>query len=359
MCSIENPVKPKNFKGEKPPKDFPIQVDEAKQEVTVAAGIPQRMLLGYLAEYTHESQPEGWVLPAFSWFVDQTIGGAVATGTHGSSFQYGSLSSQLTGLRLLVANGTILDINPVDHPHLFLAAGVSIGHLGIITDLTLKIKPQQAVTRTLNDIGIDEFAAEIKSVQDEFKKAKEANDLDAIKTAMSKLDETQALWNVITKGVWRTDYTYLDKEPEDVLLNIPFSPDVAAFDAALENIYDAEDTPDISPSSSILDNARLWGNIYAASMRGFVSPGTFASSKAFISMTESGNVRSSTMQPYDQFEVAIPLEKAGDCMIGAKEVLYGPENNWEGFRTPALVRFVSGEPFYLSPSNGGPVMYGT
>ena len=57
------------------PDDFPIKVDEDAATVTVAAGIPQRMLLEYLAGYTYWKQPDGWTLPAFSWFVDQTIGG--------------------------------------------------------------------------------------------------------------------------------------------------------------------------------------------------------------------------------------------------------------------------------------------
>ncbi len=37
----------------------------------MAAGVPQRLLLDYLAEYTHWKQPAGWTLPAFSWFIDQ------------------------------------------------------------------------------------------------------------------------------------------------------------------------------------------------------------------------------------------------------------------------------------------------
>ena len=38
---------------------------------------------------------DGYTLTAFPWFVDQTIGGAVATATHGSSLRHGSLSSQV------------------------------------------------------------------------------------------------------------------------------------------------------------------------------------------------------------------------------------------------------------------------
>ncbi len=61
----------------------------------VSAGVPQRMLLDYLAAYNHCKQPAGWTLPAFTWWTDQTIGGAVATNSHGSTLKYGSLSSQV------------------------------------------------------------------------------------------------------------------------------------------------------------------------------------------------------------------------------------------------------------------------
>lgn len=67
-------------------------VDPARLTVTVAAGVTQRVLLDYLAAYP---SPSGYTLPAFSWFIDQTIAGAVATATHGSSLQHGSLSSQV------------------------------------------------------------------------------------------------------------------------------------------------------------------------------------------------------------------------------------------------------------------------
>ena len=42
--------------------------------------------------------PLGYSLPAFPWYIDQSVGGAVSTGTHGSSFRYGSLSSQVHAL---------------------------------------------------------------------------------------------------------------------------------------------------------------------------------------------------------------------------------------------------------------------
>lgn len=47
LCRIENLVYPKPA-----PPEYPIQVNEVRQTVTAQAGVPQRILLDYLANYT-------------------------------------------------------------------------------------------------------------------------------------------------------------------------------------------------------------------------------------------------------------------------------------------------------------------
>ena len=46
MCRLEAPQYPSS-----PSANFPIHIDEQKGSVTVAAGISQRLLLDYLANY--------------------------------------------------------------------------------------------------------------------------------------------------------------------------------------------------------------------------------------------------------------------------------------------------------------------
>ncbi len=52
-----------------------------------------------------------------------------------------------------------------------------------------------------------------------------------------------------------------------------------------------------------------------------------------------------------------PLATNRGCVWQVGSEIYGPAALWSGFRTPALVRFVSGEDFYLSNTHGGPRMY--
>jgi len=68
----------------------------------------------------------------------QALAGAVSTGTHGTGPTLGSLATQVVGLRLVLASGEIVDCSPNQEPALFKAAQVSLGALGIITQITLR-----------------------------------------------------------------------------------------------------------------------------------------------------------------------------------------------------------------------------
>ncbi|MGH8457306.1 MAG: D-arabinono-1,4-lactone oxidase [Stenotrophobium sp.] len=68
----------------------------------------------------------------------QTLGGACATSTHGTGVNYGSYSTQITGLRLITAKGEMLDCDQDHHPEIFDAARVSLGSLGIISRFRLQ-----------------------------------------------------------------------------------------------------------------------------------------------------------------------------------------------------------------------------
>lgn len=68
---------------------------------------------------------------------------------------------------------------------------MSVGQLGIITQLTLKVVPQQAVRRVEQDMTASQFADQVKRVQDAYLQAKQTGSASAIWTALHSLDETQ------------------------------------------------------------------------------------------------------------------------------------------------------------------------
>jgi FAD/FMN-containing dehydrogenase len=69
----------------------------------------------------------------------QTIAVATATGTHGTGVRFGSLSTQVTGVRLVTGTGEVLDISANRHPDLLPAAQLSLGALGVVTRVTLQL----------------------------------------------------------------------------------------------------------------------------------------------------------------------------------------------------------------------------
>ncbi|HYJ26528.1 MAG TPA: D-arabinono-1,4-lactone oxidase [Nocardioides sp.] len=68
----------------------------------------------------------------------QQIAGAVATGTHGSGSRYTSLSGVVRGVRLVTATGDVHEIDEADLDLLH-AAQVSVGMLGVVTQLELEV----------------------------------------------------------------------------------------------------------------------------------------------------------------------------------------------------------------------------
>ncbi len=98
----------------------------------------------------------------------QTVGGFLSTGSSGGSLSH-ALESQITGLTLVDATGQVhqLTTDAPDPPrpdNPFYAAGVSLGLLGVITDVTFSTQPafdiigQEAVTSEA-DCAVDLFGS--------------------------------------------------------------------------------------------------------------------------------------------------------------------------------------------------------
>lgn len=71
----------------------------------------------------------------------QSIAGAISTGTHGTGIGFGTLSTQVVGLTLVTANGELLECSPEQQPDIFKAAQVSLGTLGVIAKVKLRVVP--------------------------------------------------------------------------------------------------------------------------------------------------------------------------------------------------------------------------
>lgn len=86
-------------------------------------------------------QKHGLAMPNLGSIDQQSIAGAIGTGTHGSSTRHGLLSQSVLALRIMLANGRTVSCSVEQNVELFRAALVSLGALGIITEVTFKAVP--------------------------------------------------------------------------------------------------------------------------------------------------------------------------------------------------------------------------
>ena len=73
----------------------------------------------------------------------QSISGAISTGTHGTGMRFGTLSTQVEGFTLVTASGEILECSLESEPEVFKAAQVSLGTLGVIAKVKLRVVPSK------------------------------------------------------------------------------------------------------------------------------------------------------------------------------------------------------------------------
>ena len=70
----------------------------------------------------------------------QSVGGAIATGTHGTGIHLGSFSSAVTELSVLLVDGSVVTCGPDVETDLFEAARLSLGAVGVILEVTLQVR---------------------------------------------------------------------------------------------------------------------------------------------------------------------------------------------------------------------------
>ena len=87
----------------------------------------------------------------------QTLAGAVSTGTHGTGAALPALHADILALRIVTPQGGIIECDERRRPEVFAAARVSLGCLGVITQMTLRVVPAYNLQRRVWLKPIDEL----------------------------------------------------------------------------------------------------------------------------------------------------------------------------------------------------------
>ena len=107
-----------------------LSFNDSEHTVTVQSGV----ILGDLLDAI---EAKGWCIPCLPDINTITIGGALATGTHGTSGKL--LCEYMTDCSIVLADGSLKRINEKDE--MIDAVRVSLGVLGVMSEITFKCEP--------------------------------------------------------------------------------------------------------------------------------------------------------------------------------------------------------------------------
>ncbi|GAA2399143.1 D-arabinono-1,4-lactone oxidase [Streptomyces glaucosporus] len=129
------------------------RIDREAGTVSVAAGTPLKRLNEALAA-------EGLSLANMGDIMEQTVSGALSTGTHGTGRDSGSLAAQVRELEMVLADGSVLRCSPRENADVFAAARVGLGALGVISEVTFAVEPLFLLTAREEPMRLDAVLAD-------------------------------------------------------------------------------------------------------------------------------------------------------------------------------------------------------
>ncbi len=111
-----------------------VRVDAAARRVVAMGG-------ARIHEVNRALTDAGLALENLGSISDQTLAGAVATGTHGSGVRFGVMATQVVAMTLVTADGEARDVRAESDPELFAGARVGFGAFGVVADVTVACVP--------------------------------------------------------------------------------------------------------------------------------------------------------------------------------------------------------------------------
>ena len=115
-----------------------LSLDTIANTVTVEGGIKYGELSPYLDK-------KGYALHNLASLPHISVAGSITTATHGSGVKNGNLSTQVRGLEIVIADGSVVQFSRKKDGDNFDAVVVGLGALGVITQVTLAVQPTYQV----------------------------------------------------------------------------------------------------------------------------------------------------------------------------------------------------------------------
>ena len=119
-----------------------MKLDRPTRTVTVDGGVTYSRLAPWL-------DGQGFALHNLASLPGITVPGAIATATHGSGNKNGNLSTAVSSLEFVAADGKLVTLSRDRDGDTFRAAVVNLGAIGIVTKVTLDVLPTFQVAQVV------------------------------------------------------------------------------------------------------------------------------------------------------------------------------------------------------------------
>ena len=129
-----------------------LQFDAKRKQIRVQAGITWRDLQEFI-------DPANLSVQVMQTYANFTVGGSLSVNAHGRYIGQGALVHSVLALRLLLADGRVLDLSPTSQPEIFYAVIGGYGGLGVILDVSLQLTDNVKVKRDHIDLPASEYPA--------------------------------------------------------------------------------------------------------------------------------------------------------------------------------------------------------
>ncbi|MED4583715.1 D-arabinono-1,4-lactone oxidase [Brevibacillus choshinensis] len=278
-------------------------VDSDQHTVEVWAGTNLKDLGKLLYEHGYSQENLGDINA-------QSIAGAVSTGTHGTGIRFGSISTQVVGMTVVTAAGEVLECTEAQQPDLFRALQVSLGLLGILVRIRLRVVPTYRLRYRSVRMPLNECLASLDAFREDHRHF-EFYAFPYSNTAQVKfMDETTELTNV------NQTWSYVKK--------------------------------------MVMENAFFW--LLSESCRlipSLCKPVSRLSAQAVPTVDESGYSHRLFATPrlvrFYEMEYSVPADKMKDVV---EELLQAIEQDQFAVHFPIECRYVKQDDIWLSPAHG-------
>ncbi|WP_373096222.1 FAD-dependent oxidoreductase [Zhongshania sp.] len=128
-----------------------LSIDAEAKTVTVQPGIRWRDLQAAI-------DPHDLSIKIMQTYANFTVGGSLSVNVHGRYIGEGPLVGSVLALKLLLADGSVIEASPNANADVFYGAIGGYGGLGVIVEATLQLEDNVAVERKVRVMAVEDYA---------------------------------------------------------------------------------------------------------------------------------------------------------------------------------------------------------